>query len=85
MTVPNHSEGDAAIVNDERPSDARFYRVGATFVSPEDEHYYGLGQHQEGYLDLRGHKVECWHNYNATGTGGESWECPSLSPTGITD
>ena len=76
MTVPNHSEGDAAIVNDERPSDARFYRVGATFVSPEDEHYYGLGQHQEGYLDLRGHKVECWHNYNATGTGGESLGVP---------
>ena len=41
--------------------------MGATFVSPPDEHYYGLGQNQEGYLDHRGHTVDCWHDYNATG------------------
>jgi alpha-D-xyloside xylohydrolase len=40
--------------------------VGATFVSPDDEHYYGLGQNQEGFLDRRGHRIECWHNYTAT-------------------
>lgn len=49
------------------PSDAPFYRVGATFTSPDDEHYYGLGQHQEGFLDLRGHTVACWHDYDAAG------------------
>ena len=78
MSVPNRDEGNAAIANDKRPLDAPFYRVGATFVSPEDEHYYGLGQHQDGYLDLRGHKVECWHNYSATGVGGESVGVPFL-------
>ena len=28
------------------------FRVGATFEAPADEHYYGLGQNQEGILDL---------------------------------
>ncbi len=42
-------------------------RVAATFDSPADEHYYGLGQHQQGALDLRDHEVKCWHNYEAIG------------------
>ncbi len=46
---------------------AEGYRVGATFDSPRDEHYYGLGQHQQGFLDLRGHRMNCWHDYNAPG------------------
>lgn len=66
MSVPNHKDGNAGILNDRRPSDKPFYQVGATFASPDDEHYYGLGQTQEGYLDRRGHRVECWHNYTAT-------------------
>ena len=67
MSVPNYKDGNAYIEHDRRPSDQPFYQVGATFVSPEDEHYYGLGQNQEGFLDHRGHTVECWHNYTATG------------------
>jgi alpha-D-xyloside xylohydrolase len=67
MSVPNHKDGNAAILNDRRPSDAPFFRVGAIFASPADEHYYGLGQNQEGFLDHRGHTVECWQNYTATG------------------
>ena len=67
MAVPNHKDGNAAIVNDKRPSDPPFFQVGATFVSPAGEHYYGLGQNQEGYLDHRGHTVACWHDYTATG------------------
>ena len=67
MSVPNHKDGNASLLNDRRPSDPAFYQVGATFVSPDDEHYYGLGQNQEGFLDHRGHTVECWHNYTATG------------------
>jgi alpha-D-xyloside xylohydrolase len=66
MSAPNHKNGNAAILNDKRPSDSSFYQVGATFASPDDEHYYGLGQNQEGFLDHRGHRVECWHNYTAT-------------------
>ena len=43
------------------------YRVSATFDSPTDEHYYGLGQQQHGFLDLRDHRIECWHAYGAVG------------------
>ncbi len=67
MSVPNYKDGNAALLNDRRPSDPPFYQVGASFASPDDEHYYGLGQNQEGFLDHRGHRVDCWHNYLATG------------------
>ncbi len=43
------------------------YRVSATFDSPTSEHYYGLGQHQQGFLDLRDHSIRCWHQYGAIG------------------
>lgn len=42
-------------------------RVSATFNSPAGEHYYGLGQQQKGFLDLRDHRIDCWHNYTAIG------------------
>jgi alpha-D-xyloside xylohydrolase len=67
MSVPNHKDGNAGLLNDKRPADPAFFQVGASFVSPDDEHYYGLGQYHEGFLDHRGHRVECWHNYTATG------------------
>ena len=65
MSVPNHKDMNADILYDRRPGDAPFFQVGATFASPPDEHYYGLGQNQEGYLDRRGHAVRCEHDYNA--------------------
>jgi alpha-D-xyloside xylohydrolase len=67
QSVPNYKDGTAAVLNDRRPTDSAFYQVGATFTSPADEHYYGLGQNHEGFLDHRGHTVDCWHNYTATG------------------
>ncbi len=57
-------------------SGERTYHVGATFASPAGEHYYGLGQNQEGFLDHRGHPVRCWHNYDAP--GGQSVCVPFL-------
>jgi alpha-D-xyloside xylohydrolase len=66
MSVPNQKDGNAGLLNDKRPSDPPFYQVGAIFVSPDDEHYYGLGQNHEGFLDHRGRRIECWHNYTAT-------------------
>jgi alpha-D-xyloside xylohydrolase len=65
MSIPNHKDGDAGVLYDRRPSDPDFFRIGATFDSPNDEHYYGLGQNQEGYLDRRGHVVRCAHDYDA--------------------
>jgi alpha-D-xyloside xylohydrolase len=67
MSVPNRKDGNASILSEKRPSDAPFYQVGATFASPDDEHYYGLGQNHEGFLDHRGHTIECWQNYLAAG------------------
>ena len=61
----NHKDGTADLALDRRPTDPPSYVVGASFASPDDEHYYGLGQNQEGFLDHRGHPVRCWHDYNA--------------------
>ena len=55
---------------------AKGYRVAATFDSPANEHYYGLGQQQKGRMDLRDHEVRCWHDYGAT--GGENVCVPFL-------
>lgn len=65
QSVPNFKDGTASLQNDRRPSDPDFYVVGATFKSPDDEHYYGLGENQEGFLDHRGHAVHCWQDYTA--------------------
>jgi alpha-D-xyloside xylohydrolase len=65
QSVPNHKDGTADVARDRRPTDPEFYVVGATFASPDDEHYYGLGQNQEGFLDHRGHPVRCWADYTA--------------------
>jgi alpha-D-xyloside xylohydrolase len=76
MNPPTHQSGNTEILADQRPTDDPFYEVGATFASPDDEHYYGLGQNQEGRLDHRGQEVRCWSQYNAA--GGESWCVPLL-------
>lgn len=65
QAVPNHKDGTADISNDRRPTDPAFFTVGATFVSPDDEHYYGLGDNHEGFLDHRGHPVRCWNDYTS--------------------
>ena len=65
MAVPNYKDGNAGILHDRRPDDPPFFEVGATFAAPDDEHYYGLGQNQQGFLDLRGHSLDCAHDYNA--------------------
>lgn len=41
------------------------FAVSATFSITPDEHFYGLGQNQEGNLDLRGHTIDCQHYYDA--------------------
>ncbi len=65
MSVPNHKDGNAQVLNDRRPSDPPFFEVGATFAAAPDEHDYGLGQNQQGFLDRRGHVIDCAHDYNA--------------------
>lgn len=41
------------------------FAVSASFSVTPDEHFYGLGQNQEGNLDLRGHTIDCQHYYDA--------------------
>jgi alpha-D-xyloside xylohydrolase len=62
---PNQKDATAEVLHDRRSTDPPFYTVGATFASPDDEHYYGLGQNHEGFLDHRGHVVRCWADYLA--------------------
>lgn len=76
MEKPNHGSGDTEILQDRRPSDPPFYQVGATFGVQPGEHYYGLGENQEGRLDHRDQDVRCWSNYGAA--GGESFCVPFL-------
>ena len=45
--------------------DEATFRVGASFGDTPGTHYYGLGQNQEGALDLRGRTLDCRHNYDA--------------------
>jgi alpha-D-xyloside xylohydrolase len=74
--VPNQKEVTADLARDRRSTDPEFYVVGATFASPDDEHYYGLGQNHGGFLDHRGHPVHCWQDY--TSPGGPSSCVPFL-------
>ena len=74
--TPNHKNASDAVLRDRRPTDPAFFTVGATFRSPGDEHYYGLGQNQEGFLDHRGHPVRCWNDYLAS--AGPSFCVPFL-------
>jgi alpha-D-xyloside xylohydrolase len=41
------------------------FKVGATFSTTADEHFWGLGQNQQGFADLRGRTIDCRHNYDA--------------------
>ncbi|MBV9226548.1 MAG: alpha-glucosidase, partial [Acidobacteriaceae bacterium] len=41
MAVPNHKDGNANVLYDRRPADKPFFQVGAIFIAPPDEHYYG--------------------------------------------
>ena len=63
---PNRPESPETHTAKQTPNDPG-YRVAATFDSPPDEHYYGLGQQQQGALDLRDHQIRCWHDYSAVG------------------
>ena len=46
-------------------SGEKTFQVGASFAAPAGEHYYGLGQNQEGILDHRGRTIDCRHYYDA--------------------
>lgn len=52
------------------------FHVNAVFTSSAQESYYGLGQHQDGKLDLGGREQILWHDYSHK--GGEIVAVPFL-------
>ena len=46
-------------------SGEKTFKVSAGFSVTPNEHFYGLGQNQEGQLDLRGRTIDCRHYYDA--------------------
>jgi alpha-glucosidase/alpha-D-xyloside xylohydrolase len=64
--VPNPA-GESPMNAGDGAKEGPSYRVSASFDSPQSEHYYGLGQQQQGFLDLRDHRIQCWHDYGAIG------------------
>ena len=76
MAEQNHKDGTFDLNYDRRPTDPPFFTVGASFTAADDEHDYGLGQDQQGFLDRRGHTIECAHDYDAP--SGESVCVPFL-------
>lgn len=52
------------------------FHIRAVFSAPEGERYYGLGQHQDGVLDLGGREQILWHDYSHK--GGEIIAVPFL-------
>src|SRR6185437_9107618 len=65
MNTWNMTPERADVAQEDAP--AKGYSVTAAFDSPAGEHYYGLGQQQKGWMDLRDHEVRCWHDYGALG------------------
>ncbi len=76
MNSPGPGSGNMDILHDRRPADPPFYQVGATFSVQPGEHYYGLGENQQGRLDHRDQSVRCWSDYWAA--GGERFCVPLL-------
>ncbi|UWZ81674.1 glycoside hydrolase family 31 protein [Occallatibacter riparius] len=70
LTMRRWSMSPNAAKGEEKSKDTKGdagYHIAATFDSPTGEHYYGLGQQQQGDLDLRDHRIRCWHDYSAIG------------------
>lgn len=52
------------------------YHVNLSFTADDGESFYGLGQHQDGVLDLAGREHVMWHDYSHK--GGEIVAVPYL-------
>jgi alpha-D-xyloside xylohydrolase len=76
MYEPGPGSGNTEVLQDRRATDPPFYQVGATFSVQPGEHYYGLGENQQGRLDHRDQSVRCWSDYGAA--GGERFCVPLL-------
>lgn len=62
LTTLNYVGLTPVVVSGERTN-----HVHAVFAASDDESYYGLGQHQRGWMDHRAQEVPLWHDYKAHG------------------
>lgn len=60
----------------EKNEDGETYRIKMEICANRGGHVYGLGQHQDGFLDLTGRSVPLWHDYSHK--GGEVVAVPFL-------
>ncbi|RRA49928.1 glycoside hydrolase family 31 protein [Acidipila sp. EB88] len=69
MAAPNQKDDTLKNLRGIKPADLPLYTVGANFRTMDDangeEHYYGLGENQEGYLDHRARSIICQADYLA--------------------
>jgi hypothetical protein len=56
-------------------------RVDAAFSADADGYYFGLDQHQNTLVDLRGFKLPVWHKYNGPGANRQVVGFPFLVST----
>lgn len=64
IMIPNRPQGSSGSAENGQKADPG-YGISAIFDSPTGEHYYGMGQHQQGFLDLRDRRIDCWHDHDA--------------------
>jgi alpha-D-xyloside xylohydrolase len=65
MAKPNQKDDTLKNLRGILAADLPLFTVGASFAAPDDEHYFGLGENQEGFLDHRQRPITCAANYLA--------------------
>ena len=61
--IPQEKAGGGKILRPAEVMGEKTFHVQQLFQSPDDEAFYGLGQHQNGYMNYKGRDVDLWqHN-----------------------
>jgi len=61
--ILQEKSGGGKIISAAEVMGEKTYHVQQVFESPEDEAFYGLGQHQNNIMNYKGHDVDLWqHN-----------------------
>ena len=61
--ILSEKAGGGKVITPAMVSGEKTFHIQQIFNSPEDEAYYGLGQHQNNIMNYKGHNVDLWqHN-----------------------
>lgn len=61
-------KGQSYQLDEAEVSGENTFNLSLTFDAPGDEHYYGLGQHQNNLMDHRGRWIQMWHRFGGIDT-----------------